>query len=189
MSKNGITIQHVLVTAVVHNKRATLVDAQGRVICRNVELARLGKAADEASLQERWEWRHAAARMKACVTGRITRRTAHGNPWQRKADCLAKSFQRRSTDHVRPRGRCRFEQYNTTTWDEAAKRMLQQGYNRFRYLSRSGWHRWAYTVSNNHNKKMGGRYAEARYGNGQTDSETDREATVSLRPERPKTDT
>ena len=170
MNKTKTTVRDITVTAIIHGQFATLIDRHGRPLRRNIDVSRLGRLVDDAPLRERWAWRHAIARMKACVAGRAAASISGcRNPWQRKADNLAKSFYLRSVDHARPRGRCRFEKYSTTTWDAAVKRLVQQGYNRFRYLNRSGWHRWSCTVSNNHNKKMGGRYAKAQYRDGQAD--------------------
>lgn len=172
MRQTEITIRDILVTAVIEGQRATFIDRSGQPLCRSIELSRLGRLADDEPVRERLAWRHAVDRMKTCVCARAYQ-YRNRSSWRTKADSLARSFNRRSRDHIRPRGRCRFEKYATTSWTLAIQRLWQQGNNRFRYVSRSGWHRWAYTIANNHNKKMGGRYAEARYRDGQTNPGVD----------------
>lgn len=149
-------IQMLAVAAIVDGQRATLLDRNGRTICMSVALSRVGPVNEEQILAT-YAWDTAAIRMAGALLARRKRNEA--DPWQRKADSLAKSFRLRSFDRAARGGRTRFEKYSTTTWPEAAKRLWQQAHNRVRRHDRGGWIRWAHTASGNGNKR-----ADARYG-------------------------
>lgn len=173
IDKHVLRFESVSLTAVIQGERVTLVDRGGRVLGRSDRLDRLSLLDDRNRLLTEWAWRDAIDRIKTWISTRARSQKQSCNPWQKKVQSLESSFRRRSTEHARPRGRCRFEKYSTQTWEDAVVRLWQQGRNHYRYFSRSGWHGWAYTVANNHNKKMGGRYAKARNRDGQADHGTD----------------
>lgn len=118
-----------------------------------------------AGLVEKWSWELQAKRM-AFALARQIHEARNLSSWQRKTDSLAKSFCLRSYDLTRPTGWCHFESYPTHTWPDACHRMREQCFNRVRLNQRTGWQRWAATVSNNHNKRKGGRYAKTCNRNG-----------------------
>jgi hypothetical protein len=184
MSRSEVTVRVFAVSVVVCDDRGTIVDRDGRVLARDIVLDRLRPLENERKLLDAMQWITAARRMQQSLARRTNRRLAEKDPWKRKAENLAASFRRRSLDNVRPKDRGRFEQYRTTTWDEAVRRLWQQGHNRFRYFNRSGWNRWSYTVSNNHNKKSGGRYAKTAHRNGTADSQSDQAARLPVRTDR-----
>lgn len=148
-------IQTLIVAAVVQDGAAQLVDRQGRLIGGRVQVDRLGPM--DAAAIEAWSWRLAARAM----AGKLAARTANRlmEPWQQRAESLVASFRLRGLDLARRGGWCHFARYSTTTWEAAAKRLVQQIHNKMRVRSRSGWERWAYTVSNNQ-KKRADRYAQ-----------------------------
>lgn len=160
-------IRQLSVYAVLHGDVVILIDHLGRPISRRRRRSDFER--DLApSVPEVWAWRFAVRRMKSQFTVRCTRRQKP--PWQAKADSLAVAFRIRARSRpIKARSRQRFERYATSTWKAASKRLWEQGHNCFRRHSRSGWVRWAHTVSNNHNKRQGGRYANARYRDRQDD--------------------
>lgn len=146
----------VKLLAVATDNGVTLLDRQGRAIGPTIKRPRLEGPIDWRCAQH-CLWRVAAQRMAATISRHIASRRAV--PWLRRADSLAKSFKLRGQDRCRPRARQKFERFPTTEWQSASKRMWQQGHSAQRYHGRSGWIRWASTVSNNHNKRKGGKYA------------------------------
>jgi hypothetical protein len=165
--KETTDFQMLSIPAVVRNGKAVLLDRQGNALAKGVPLHCVTGEFDK-QLAERWMWFLAAQRLSwryfAGHRGKVR------NPWVKKANNLAASFRLRSYDLTRPRGRCRFEQYPTHTWKDAAKRMWHQGNNHYRLYTRSCWARWAHTVSSNHNKRVGGRYGKAKISNCEDDS-------------------
>lgn len=184
-SRVQVRLTRVSVPALVFGDRLVLVDATGNRLSKWIDADRVAVDPDPEIVSQ-WEWNRALTRLKAQLAGHLERQAR--NPWQVKCATLAKSFSLRARDLHRPRGRCRFERYSTTTWGDAAHRLSQQAQNRARYGRRPPWVRWAQCVANNHNKRKGGRYAQARYRDEQADSRTDREATVSLPTERTHAD-
>lgn len=160
-------IQVIPVHAVVADGQATVIDCHGRPLCRKWPLADL-LGPLPLHIANQWRWCEAVRRMKARLDQRY--QAASRTPWMTKAKSLAQAFKVRTRFRLpKPKGRQRFERYATTSWHSACERLAEQGYNRVRRHSRDGWIRWAHTVSNNHNKRKGGRYAHARYGNSQDD--------------------
>jgi hypothetical protein len=149
-------VGEVKLLAVLNGQRVTLLDRTGKPVGGSLPVTRLEGPIDSATA-ECHLWRLAAARMAATCKRQMSLRRS--DAWMRRADSLAHSFRIRGRDHRRPRTRQRFELYPTTTWPDAVHRMWQQGVSAARYHRLSGWRRWAYTVSNNHNKRKGGRYA------------------------------
>ena len=159
-----------MLLAVVSGCGIILLDRHGRSIGKTIQPARLAGPIDRRSALPHL-WKLAAARMTA--VGQRQQSSRYPNLWLRRAESLAHSFNLRGRDHCRPRARQKFERYPTTDWRMAVKRLWQQGHNSFRHHSRTGWHRWAVTVANNHNKRNGGRYAIASYGDLKKDPKTD----------------
>jgi len=145
------------VTAAVSGDRAVLLDKSGRKV-GHVKISRIGQLGDRAAREYLW---HVWARS---VIGRYGFRLQMKllddtyDDWHRKARALAASFRLRKHNVPRRTERRRLNRHVTTTWWEAAKRMVWQGHNRFRYRVRSGWVRWANTVSRNQNKRVSERY-------------------------------
>lgn len=163
-------IQEVTVLAVVTGRGFTLLDRQGHMIGATLRATCLNGPI-EPRMAEPHLWRLATARMAA--TSKRYNASRRENAWLRRADSLAKSFQIRGRDRSCPHSRQRFERYSTSDWPQAVSRMYMQGINAARYHSRSGWQRWANTVANNHNKRKGGRYAAASYGDRENDHGND----------------
>lgn len=138
-----------LVAVVSLRDGLALVDRDGHMLARGVRQDRLGPMTAEAIFN--WTWRDVVARMAKSVNARASSRRV--DAWQRRADSLSKSFSLRGRDLEYRGGRRAFDRYRTTTWSEAANRLVEQGRNRLRVCSRSGWERWAYTVSNNQKKR------------------------------------
>jgi len=152
-----INVQQVTVNAIGSGDVVILVDRHGRPLSCKKRLSDLEGVLDYRVLRA-WEWRLAVQRMKSRLSGRSGRRRM--TPWKRKTQSLAASLRlRRRFSPSKARGRQRFQCYSTRTWSDAKTRLWEQGNNRFRRHSRGGWVRWAHTVSNNHNKRKGGRYA------------------------------
>ncbi len=169
--KHPIQIRRVTVNAIVLGSKVVLVDRHGSQLCRQRQLADLvGRL--PASVRRAWQWRVATTRMKSRLATRCGNRDL--TPWERRLQSLAASFRLRGRFPLfATRGRKRFECYSTHTWDDASRRLWQQGHNRIRRHSRAGWVRWAHTVANNHNKRKGGRYASQSYCHRQDDHGTD----------------
>lgn len=164
-------IQRVSVNAICQGDFVILIDCHGQRLSSRKRRSDI-ECELGASIAGQWAWRLAVRRMKDRFTGRCTLRQK--TPWQAKADNLASSFRIRARffHSNKARSRQRFERYSTSTWEAASKRLWEQGHNRFRRHRRGGWVRWAHTVANNHNKKQGGRYANARYRDRQDDHGT-----------------
>ncbi len=161
-------VRLLTIPALIRGDIAILLDNKGNAIRHGVSLSRITGSLDPA-VEDRWRWKVAASRLGGkCFRQMLSKRES--DPWVRKADSLEKSFYLRSFDQVNPTGKCRFEKYRTHTWEEAATRLWHQGNNRARRHSRSGWIRWAHTVSSNHNKRKGGRYGKAQGSNCKDDS-------------------
>ncbi len=165
------TIQTVPVNAVMRGGHVYLIDRNGRRISSSHLLSNIVGEVSE-SVITKLSWDYAVRRMLSRCAGRRT--AAKMSDWDRKAETLSRSFlMRRRFGAFKAKGRQRFERYKTSDWETACKRVWQQGHNRYRRHSRSGWVRWAHTVSNNHNKRKGGRYAAATYCHGQDDHDLD----------------
>ena len=156
-----LKLKTVSLLAVVDGNRAWLLDQAGRPIRNAIAFDRVTSVAD-SSKANRLIWSRTADRISKSLKTRVKRSMpCQMSPWMTKAESLAKSFRHRGREQRRPRGRCRFEVYATTTWSDAAKRMADQIRNRFRVDQRTSWDRWAFTVSNNQNKRARVRDAEA----------------------------
>jgi hypothetical protein len=153
-----VKLVELRVVAISIGTSLTVLDRRGRRIC-NLKRDRLCRRADTRILHE-WRWRSAAKTQISRLLSRCKSRAC--DPWTVKAQNLAASVRLRSFDLRRPRTRQRFEAYQTEDWDRAARRLWQQANNRRRVRERSGWARWSHTVSNNFNKRKGGRYAKAQ---------------------------
>jgi hypothetical protein len=178
--KSKIEITQVQVHARINGNRLRFIDLNGKAISRWLNKSDVSGVLNE-TVEESPNWEQSVKRM----VWRFESRTAlrKGSPWQAKASTLAASFRIRGQmlDWRRePTGRRHFEQYGTKTWEAATKRLWTQGHNRFRRYARTGWARWAATVSNNHNKKKGGKYARKYNSHSQKDHEHDRAAELSL---------
>lgn len=143
-------ISVVSVAAIVANGRATLLDRHGNKTKQCMSIEDLGTLTPAGFFKVTWSRR--AHAMVEALERRTTRRVS--DPWMRRATNLAVSFRLRRLDGPRRSGRRRFDRYATTSWSEAARRLVMQGHNRFRVRNRSGWERWAYTVSNNEKKRV-----------------------------------
>lgn len=154
--RSNPVVCEVTLLAVATDRGMTLLDRQGRAIGCTIKQSRLEGPINRRSA-EPCLWRSAAQRMVGTALRRVE--SQQSCPWFKRANSLAKSFKLRGLEHCRPRSRQRFESFPTTTWTNAANRMWQQGNSAQRYHGRSGWTRWASTVSNNHNKRKGGKYA------------------------------
>lgn len=156
-----LELKTISLLAVVDGNRAWLLDQAGRPIRNAIAFDRVTSVAD-SSKANRLIWSRTADRVCKSLKARVKRNLpSQKSPWMAKAETLAVSFRRRDREQRRPRGRCRFEVYATTTWSDAAKRMADQIRNRFRLDQRTSWDRWAFTVSNNQNKRARIRDAEA----------------------------
>ncbi len=144
-----MTGQLALVAVVMRCGSPALVDRDGRVLARCVRLDQLGPMTADALVE--WAWHDTVKRFADCLNAREA--SLRANPWYRRADSLSKSFTLRGRDHYYGGGRRVFDRYKTKTWPDASKRLALQASNRHRVRSRSGWERWAYTVSNNQKKR------------------------------------
>ena len=133
---------------VVQNRTARLFDRDGRSLC-SVRVDRIGLPPKR--VVRRIIWWNWATRMAQRARSFSQKRLA--DPWLRKAEVLAMSFRLRRRQQQYLGGRRRLDRFNTTTWHDAALRMVLQAHNRFRRFARSGWVRWSHTVSNNQNKR------------------------------------
>lgn len=181
-------VRHVTVLALVHNGRAWLIDGRGRIIRGMLATEHLDTPArEDAAL--RHIWKRTAVRLSDTLKANAIRNSPENKtPWMAKAEGLARSFRHRTREHARPRARCRFEIYGTKSWPEAATRMTYQVRNRLRVDQRTSWDRWAYTVSNNHTKRIRKLDAEKAQRVTQADHDSDREPAVSMCSERTRTD-
>ena len=155
-----ISVRRLTVNAIVLRDSVVLVDPCGRPLSKRKRLTEIEGILDPSAVVD-WEWRESVRRMKYSLS---TSNECLKTPWQKKTESLAQSLRIRARlPRAKARSRRRFERYSTRTWSDACKRLWTQGNNRFRRHSRNGWARWTHTVSNNHNRKKGGRYAHARY--------------------------
>lgn len=136
------------IAAILDGRTATLLARDGRRI-GTVALGRIGPVSPPALTRLRW---HRAARM---MVERLNARLDARQPsaWQRRAEGLAHSFRLRGHDRPYRGGRRHFDRYRTHTWHDAALRLVCQGLERRRVRTRTGWERWAYTASNNSEKR------------------------------------
>lgn len=148
-------ITTITVAAAIRDGIAVLLDRDGRALGKRIRLERFGEISAEA--RTAWEWHYAVRNMAQALASRTAARMA--DPWARRMNNLVASFRLRRFDRPLRGGRAFFDSYATHTWSEAAKRLVMQGHNRFRVRTRSGWERWAYTVSNNQQKRADG-YAQ-----------------------------
>lgn len=166
-----VSIRQVTLNAIDQGEFVTLLDRKGRQIGCRRRLTELEGLLDPSAIPL-WQWRWAVQRMRLRLSRRNERRCR--TPWEKRTDSLAKSIGLRRRDRpYQPQGRQRFQSYPTHSWPEACRRLWTQGNNRFRRHSRDGWTRWTHTVSNNHNKRKGGRYAHEAYRDRQDDHGTD----------------
>lgn len=171
MNRKPLRVRTVSVNAIEHGNRIILVDRHGRSLGGRKYLADIEGALNSKSIQS-WQWKIATQRMKGRLSSRCDNQDQ--TPWQRRTKSLATSWRlRRTFATPRARRRQRFQAYSTQSWEEALRRLWGQGHNRMRRHSRDGWVRWSHTVSNNHNKRKGGRYACETYCNSQDDYGTD----------------
>lgn len=140
------------VAAIVTDEGAVLVDRHGRTLSSTrVNLDRIGPVESKTVLIDRL-WRATIQRLINRLWQRAKSRCA--DPWSKRADGLVKSFRLRLYNE-RPIGpRVRLENFPTTTWWAAAKRMVWQGHNRARRHDMTGWIHWAHTASNNTNRRQ-----------------------------------
>jgi hypothetical protein len=159
MSSDGLTkTVHLVVAARVTGSQVQIVDRHGRPLTDMIERSLLGKLFRDDNPYET-KWRKTLVTQLCRIKPRKNAASVSQCEWLVKCKTLSASFRQRSQDIHRPKSRQRHEKYKTTTWEEAAKRLWEQGHNRMRNVTRSGWHRWSITVANNHNKRAGGRYA------------------------------
>jgi len=152
-------LEVIQVHVIVKGDRVRVMDRDGRVSGRWYVREQLeGSLASGVEVQLRWE--EATQRLARRAASWVS--SAAKSSWEAKSESLAKSFRLRALDKTRPRGRCRFESYSTKTWEEATLRLWHQANNRARRHDRNGWVLWSHTVSNNHNKRKGGRYARSQ---------------------------
>lgn len=156
-----MNIVELQVHAVIKENRVQIVDRQGQRIGRSRSLIELVGPLDEV-VGKRLRWEQATQRMVWRLASRATTRAK--TPWQVRTDSLAASFRLRGrmrSTEADPTGRRHHEAYLTITWKDAVGRMWAQANNRFRRHARTGWAKWACTVSNNHNKRKDRRYEKA----------------------------
>jgi hypothetical protein len=160
----SFTLDVVPVAVIRSGSRATLVDRNGRTLRSNVAIARLGPA-DENVLSD-YLWR----RWAQYAIDR-TRFDAEGDPWTRKALVLVKSFRLRRHGKPCRSSRRQGDRFKSGTWPEAADRMWMQAHNRYCRHRRTGWERWAWTVSGNQNKRAEDRYEPQNQHHGDAGAE------------------
>jgi hypothetical protein len=183
----ALEVRVIPLLAVTDGERAWLLDRHGRLLRSAVRVGDINSVADPSSALS-LIWKRTAIRIANTLKARVVRATpSRLSPWLAKATVLAASFRQREREHARPRARCRFEVYKTSTWPMAAERMAYQVRNRFRMDQRSSWDRWAYTVANNQNKRARRRDAEEAECVAQTDSGVARKSAIPLCSERPGT--
>lgn len=146
--RNSSEFVMLSVAAIVDGRAAVLYARDGRRLC-TVSLSRIGPL--HSDTERRLRWNRAANILTARVNSRVKSRSL--DPWQRRAETLVKSFMLRGRDRPYRGGRRHFERYPTHTWHDAALRLVRQGFERHRVRTRSGWERWAYTASNNAEKR------------------------------------
>lgn len=151
-----IHFQSVTVNVIRIGKQQFLVEPSGRPICRCRSIQDICGPLAESAINH-WRWRSATQRLLSRWSGDFKRHQQ--TPWERRCQSLVASFRfRQRSPESKPRTRQIFEKYSTANWPDAIKRLWQQGHNHFRRHCRDGWVRWSHTVSNNHNKRKGGRY-------------------------------
>lgn len=186
--EDRVEVRQVTVLALIQNGRAWLIDGRGRIVRGIVSVEHLDTPAREDAVL-RHIWKRTAVRLSSTLKAAELRHSPRlQTPWYAKADVLARSFRHRTREQARPRTRCRFEVYGTKSWPEAATRMTYQVRNRLRVDQRTPWDRWAYTVSNNHTKRIRKLDAEKAQRLTQANHGFDREPEVSMRSERSRTD-
>lgn len=146
-SSTTVPVDGLVVAAYARGNSVVLLDRTGRRIA-TLDSGRLGPL--DATSQVRLRWREAVGRMAALLSSRALQKR---DPWSRRAESLAGSFNKRRYDRDPLGGRARFEKYKTRDWEAASHRLMEQITNKYRVRSRSGWQRWSYTVSNNQAKR------------------------------------
>ncbi len=166
-----LAIRTITVNAINRGNFFILIDRRGRRLSRAFRLSDVEGYVDPVVLDE-WHWKSACSRIRFRLLSRSHSRKE--SPWKKRVSNLAASHRmRRRLPRTKPISRQRFERYSTKNWNDACRRLWQQGDNRARRHSRGGWVRWAHTVSNNHNKRKGGRYGQDSYRNNNDDHAND----------------
>ncbi len=151
-----IKTRQVIVNAIDLGNAIVLVDRHGRRLSSEKPLSEIEGTLSSASLQQ-WKWRMAVQRMMSRILARTGKREQ--SAWEKRTSSLAASLRlRRRFKPTKANKRQRFERFKTRTWRDACIRLWQQGDSRARRYSRNGWTKWAHTVSNNHNRRKGGKY-------------------------------
>ena len=151
---------NLVVAATISGNQVQLVDRFGRVLTDKIDRTLLGRLVKDDNTSES-KWLRKLRKQLHRIRPRTNPASSYRRGWLTKCNSLSASFRRRSFDIQRPTTRQRHENYLTHTWESAVSRLWQQGNNRKRHVTRSGWHRWSVTVANNHNKRIGGRYARS----------------------------
>ncbi len=150
-SNHLIEIRKITIHAVVDGEWLIPIDSEGNRLSTKIRTAlvsdQLGSRARDNLI-----WMEASRRIACRAVSNASAKQY--DPWRNRLDSLASSLRmRRRFLQSAPRSRQRFERFSTSTWEESVHRIWQQADARRRKASRTGWERWADTVSRNHNRK------------------------------------
>lgn len=160
MTMRNETFTSLTITAIQRGSEVRLVDSCGTFITQWLPPGHLTAIWSSKALDHQ-RWLHCVQRILE-QTERHERRCAM-SPWQLRTASMSASFRLRGQFPNRRKQRVArgwLEPFSTTTWEAAIPRLYEQMHNSRRKHLRSSWERWFITVSNNHNKRKGGRYAQ-----------------------------
>lgn len=130
------------------NGAATLIDAEGRILCRSADIDRLRPASRRVARQALWAlWadgqrNRGNSRAKASVRQLI-------DPWEAKAECWCVSLRLRRREQPASRRRGIWQGFPTHTWADALPRLWYQARAQWDRGRRTPWERWARTARRN----------------------------------------
>lgn len=148
----GLVVREVRITAIQRRGVLHFIDGKGRRFGR-VAAWRIEHECNPDEFLKRMVWRTWAATECVRTYANWKERNRDTLPWVRWAKNMVTSNRIRHERRPAICGRRMFDQYKTNSWPGAAKRLVMQGINRHRVRTRSGWERWAYTVTNNAQKR------------------------------------
>lgn len=125
MVNRQIQVVQITVNAVAIGQKMYLINRKGQRVSRGLRPEEI-EGSPEAFITKDWQWKVAITRMKSRLTTRSAMREE--SAWTRKTKSLAASFRIRRRFRSRPpHARQRFEVYSTHSWEEACKRLWEQG--------------------------------------------------------------
>ncbi len=150
-SNHSIEIRKITLHAVVDGEWLIPIDCEGNRLSTKIRAALVNDQLGSRAL-DNLIWMEASRRIAYRAVSNAS--AQQYDPWKNRLDSLASSLRmRRRLPQTMQHSRQRFERYSTSTWEESIHRLWKQADNRMRKASRTGWERWADTVSRNHNRK------------------------------------